>query len=313
MNIMARGKKNTTRTSHARSAEIEQHNKDTKNPTTGRWEQIKHWYHQRPCWGAFCVLCASLLILWAPVCLLQSSIVPANTQWAGLLVGGLLFAMGLIELFAPSQALVAGAVGVVLALVSLVTALGGFGIGMLLAVIGSSYAVAWRPERKTASRRVFWSMLGSSLAIVVGMMILVTRGTLAVAAPLVGPYTSTTGRSECYNARATNAISQVDHRTIVELSHADYCIASNIVITQHVLGRTITITEAAATSRGVTSETVASHIAVENDTNATLAASTPDKGLESAIAVSITTNVTTLVMYSNIESATTTGLSISFS
>jgi len=259
------------------------------------------------------VLCASLLVLWAPVSLLQSGIVPASTQWAGLLVGGLLFAIGLIELFAPSHALVAGAIGVVLALVSLITTLGGLGIGMFLAVIGSSYAVAWKPERKTASRPVFWSVFGCSMAILSTMIILVMRGALAVAAPLVIPYTSTTGRSECYNTHATMAISQVDHRTLVELSHSDYCVSSNIVTTQHVLGRTVTITEATATSRGVTSETVASHTAVENDTDASLAASTPDRGLRFDTGVSISTNVTARVMYSHTESATATDISFSIS
>jgi hypothetical protein len=219
--------------------------------------------------------------------------------------------MGLIELFAPSHALVAGAIGVVLALISLITALGGFGIGMLLAVIGSSYAVAWKPERKTASRPVFWSVFGCSMAIVSGMLILITRGTLAVAAPIARPYTSTAGRSECHNTHSITAISQVDHRTPVLLSHSDLCIASNIVITQHVLlGRTIKFTQASATSRGVTSETVASQTALDNATNAT--ASTA-RGWETNIEVDISTNVTAQILYSNSESVISTGLSFSIS
>src|SRR5262249_43635549 len=116
MNIITRRKKKATRTSHTESTQAKQCDKDSNNPARECWHHIKHWYHQRPCWGAFCVFCASLLILWAPVSLLQSGIVPASTQWAGLLVGGLLFAMGIIELLTPSHALVAGAIGVVLAL-----------------------------------------------------------------------------------------------------------------------------------------------------------------------------------------------------
>jgi hypothetical protein len=219
--------------------------------------------------------------------------------------------MGLVELFAPSHALVAGAIGVVLALVSLITALGGFGIGMLLAVIGSSYAVAWKPERKTSSRPVFWCVFGCSMTIAVGMITLVANGKLAVAAPMVVPYTSTTGRSECHNLHATNAISRVDHRTVVEVSYAEYCMASDIVITQHVLGRTIKITQASAISRGVTSEIVASHTDVENTTSGTLAASTPDKGLQFDTAVDIATNVTAKIMYSHTESTTVTGITFS--
>jgi hypothetical protein len=218
--------------------------------------------------------------------------------------------MGLIELFAPSHALIAGAIGVVLALVSLITALGGFGIGMLLAVIGSSYAVAWRAERKSASRPVFWCVLGCSMTMAVGMIALVANGKLAVAAPIAGPYTSTTGRSECHNTHAVPGISRVDHRTAVEISHSEYCISSNIVITQHVLGRTIKITQATATARGITSETVASHTDVESTTDGTLSA---DNGLQSDRAVAISTDVTAQVLYSHVESATATGISFSIS
>ena len=247
-------------TSFTGSAQAKRRDEDGQALTRRLWYPIKRWCHQRPCWGAFCVLAASLLILWAPVCLLQSTIVTGSTLWAGLVVGGLLFVMGLIELFAPSYALVAGAIGVMLSLISLITALGGFGVGMFLGVIGSSYVVAWKPESKIGSRPVFWSVFGSSMVMVLGMMTLITRGTLAVAAPIVGPYTSIAGRSECHNTHAIPAISQVDHRTPVDLSHSDLCISSNVVITQHVLGgTTITITEASATSRGITSETVASH------------------------------------------------------
>jgi hypothetical protein len=225
-------------------------------------------------------------------------------------VGGLLFAMGLIALFAPTQAQVAGAAGAVLSLVSLIAALGGFGMGMLLGVIGSSYAVAWRPERKTSMRSVFWSVFGCSMAMAVGMTILVTRGTLAVAAPLVGPYTATTGRAECHNIHAMPAISQVDHRTPVELSYTGDCTSSNVVITQHVLGRTIRITQATVKSRGITSETLATHISLEYSSDGSLAGT---NGLEQNVAETIETNVTSQILFSHAESATISGVSFSIS
>ena len=310
MKIITCAKKKARIASSAGSAQAKRRNKGNQNALKRLWYYITHWSHQRPCWGAFCVLLASVLILWAPLCLLQSSIVPASTLWAGLLVGGLLLAMGLIELFAPAHALVAGAIGLVLSLISLITVLGGFGIGMLLGVIGSSYAIAWKPEKKTGSRPIFWSVFGFSIAIVSGMMVLITRGTLAIAAPVVGPYTTTTGRIECHNIHAVPAISQVDHRTVVNLSHSGYCVSSNIVITQHALGKTFTITQASAIARGITSETVASHTALEKATNATLSAA---NGLESDIDVDISTDVTAQVMYSNSESITATDVSFSIS
>lgn len=220
-------------------------------------KKLCHWYDQRPFWGAFCVLLAGLLVLWGPIYLLQSSYVPAETLRGGLEVGGLLFAIGLVQLFAPSYALVAGAIGVVLSIVSLITALGGFGVGMLLGVIGNSYAIAWQAKSKGRSRRVFWSVLSCSLVIVVGMVTLIAKGKLAVAAPIVRPYTVTFGRSECHNVHTVPAISSVDHRTAVNLFRADVCIDSHVVITQHILfGHTITITETSEILQNVTSEVV---------------------------------------------------------
>jgi uncharacterized protein DUF6114 len=311
VSIIALFTKRAHMTSSAGSVQAKQCDKDYQDATRRElWYHIKGWSHQRPCWGAFCTLFASLLILWAPVCLLQSGIVPGSTLWAGLVIGGLLCAMGLVELFAPAQAQVAGAAGVVLSLVSLIAALGGFGMGMLLGVIGSSYAVAWRPESKTGMRPVFWSVLGCSMTLVIGMVILVSRGTLAVAAPLVGPYTTTTGRAECHNIHSTPAISQVDHRTLVELSHTEYCTSSNVVTTQHVLGRTIRITQASVTSRGITSETVAAHTSLEHSSDGTLTAS---NGLEGNIAETIETNVTAQILFGHAESTTISGISFSIS
>jgi hypothetical protein len=216
--------------------------------------------------------------------------------------------MGLVELFAPSQALVAGAIGVVLSLISLITALGGLGVGMFLGVIGSSYVVAWRPKSNTGSRPVFWSVFGCSMAVMLGMVTLITRGTLAVAAPIAGPYTSTTGRSECHNTHAVPAISQVDHRTPVLLSHSDLCITSNVVITQHVLGRTITITQARVTSRGVTAETVTSRTGSADDSDGSLSVA---NGLTEDIAVTRDTNVTSHILFSHVERVTASGISFS--
>jgi len=310
VNVITHLKKRTKMASSTRLARTSPLADNSQTSTNSRWYRIKHWFQLRPCWGVFCVLFASILMLWGPLFLLQSPIIPPSSLWAGLVVGGLLFAMGLIELFAPSYALVAGAIGVVLSLVSLITVLGGFGLGMLLGIIGSSYAVAWKPERKIGSRLVFWSVFGCSMAVVVGIMALITKGALAVTAPVAMPYTSFTGHLECHDVHALPAISRVDHRTPVEISYIGHCVSSNVVITQHVLGATIKITEATATSSGITSETVASHVALGHTTNATLSVA---NGLQSDIPVEIEDNVTSKILYSHSESATVTGATLSIS
>jgi hypothetical protein len=65
--------------------------------------------------------------------------------WSALLVGGLLVLMGVMQLLVPAYSLMAGSIGIILSLVSLVAAAGGLGIGMLLGLIGGSLSVAWRP------------------------------------------------------------------------------------------------------------------------------------------------------------------------
>lgn len=293
---------------HARSLD-----EDYQASTRRLWHHIRCWCHQRPYWGAFCVLLASLLILWSPVSLLQTGVVPANSMWAGFVVGGLLFAMGLVEMLAPSHALVAGAAGVVLSLLSLITALGGFGIGMLLGVIGSSCAVAWKPARKSMSRLVFSSVFGCSLVMMLGLTTLIAGGKLAIAtpiAPLIGPFTIFSARLECHNTRAVTTISRVDHRTPVLLSFSDFCIAQHVVITKRVLGGTIRITQGTSIQRGITSETVASHSDVSQLQKAALI-STP-ASLTETIAVDIETNAVAQELFSSVESITNYDVTISF-
>jgi hypothetical protein len=255
-----------------------------------------------------------LLILWSPVCLLQSGTVPANTLWAGLLVGGLLFVMGLVNLLVPSQALTAGAAGVVLSLISIITALGGFGIGMLLGVIGSSCAVAWRPGRKTMSCLVFWSVFGCSLIMMLGLTTLVTKGKLAIAAPIapmIGPFTIFSGTVECHNTRSITTISRVDHRTPVVLAFSEFCIAHHVVISKHVLGGTIRITQGTSIQRGITSETVASHSNVSQVRKGAIISS-PDSLTETS-AVGTETNIIAQQLFASVESVTNYDVSVSFS
>ena len=105
---------------------------------------LRGWTRQRPLMGSVLVLLAGLLVLWGPLALFQFAFLPGSTIWAGLLVGAVLIVLGLIQLFAPSYALLTGALAIVFSLASLIAALGGFGIGMILGIIGGAQGVAWR-------------------------------------------------------------------------------------------------------------------------------------------------------------------------
>ncbi len=84
-------------------------------------------------------------MLYGPTALLQYALLPGNSIWAGLLVGGILFIMGLIQLLVPSNSLITGSIAVILSLVSLPVAAGGLGIGMLLGITGGAMGIAWQP------------------------------------------------------------------------------------------------------------------------------------------------------------------------
>ncbi len=109
------------------------------------WSSFRLWRHTRPFWGSVWMIVAALILLVFPISLLQFAFL-VSTLWASLLIGGLLLAMGLVQLFLPSYAVITASIGMVLSLVSFVTnTFGGLALGMLLGVIGCALSIAWRP------------------------------------------------------------------------------------------------------------------------------------------------------------------------
>ncbi|GCE19051.1 DUF6114 domain-containing protein [Dictyobacter kobayashii] len=105
--------------------------------------RLNLWQRQRPVVGSLMIVTAGILVLWGPLALMQFAFLPGNTIWAGLLVGTVLCVLGLLQLFFPGYALVTGILAIVCALASLMAAAGGFGIGMILGIIGGAQGVAW--------------------------------------------------------------------------------------------------------------------------------------------------------------------------
>lgn len=127
--------------------------KQSSNNTNWKeWSRFKIWRRTRPLVGSILIMLAGILVLWGPIALLPFALLPGSNIWAALLVGGLLFIMGLIQLLAPANALVTGAVAVVLSIISLLVAAGGFGLGMILGIIGGAMGVAWQPASKVRNR-----------------------------------------------------------------------------------------------------------------------------------------------------------------
>ncbi|MBO0795060.1 MAG: hypothetical protein J2P36_29495 [Ktedonobacteraceae bacterium] len=121
-----------------------------------KWLGLRLWLKQRPALGSLLLLLAGLFVLWEPFNFRQYVFIPGSTLWAGFLVGGLIFLMGLVQLFQPSYSLLTGALAIIFALVSLFVALGGFGVGLILGLVGGAYAVAWKsiPMSRAAAQRL---------------------------------------------------------------------------------------------------------------------------------------------------------------
>jgi hypothetical protein len=118
-------------------------------PREKRW---RSWRRSRPFWGGLLLLLAGMEILLIPAngLLIKGAIkVSIYTGVGGVfgaVIGVLLIACGLAIWFNATFKAFYGIVGVVLGLASFpATNLGGFLIGMLLAIIGGALAFAWVP------------------------------------------------------------------------------------------------------------------------------------------------------------------------
>jgi hypothetical protein len=89
-----------------------------------------------------------------PVTAFQAILVAGQVVWVGILVGVLIWAFGLFLWFAPSQRSVVSVLIVVLACASFISSdLGGFFIGMILAITGGAMGFAWVPSKVKKAKK----------------------------------------------------------------------------------------------------------------------------------------------------------------
>jgi drug/metabolite transporter (DMT)-like permease len=120
----------------------------------GRWRQsFRLWRWQRPFWAGLLTLLGGVPIIWIPYAdpsLNQLSFRLATTTGSGsLIIGVLLFVLGLTLWFQPHSRVFAGVAAILLALVSLVVSnLGGLFVGFLLAMVGGAMGVSWAQDKE---------------------------------------------------------------------------------------------------------------------------------------------------------------------
>lgn len=108
-------------------------------------DEFAKWRAERPFWGGVLLLVAGLVIGWPPV-QFSVELLPTGEVYAiiGLVFAMLVFAAGIAALWRPKLSTRIGIAGIAVSLLSLVGALGGYGIGLLLGVIGGALCIAWR-------------------------------------------------------------------------------------------------------------------------------------------------------------------------
>ncbi|MFV2197804.1 DUF6114 domain-containing protein [Nocardiopsis sp. LOL_012] len=118
--------------------------------------RMRDWRKRRPFAGGLLMVLAGLEMAAIPLAPIDVMIQLGLAGVPTLLISGMLVVLGLITWFTPNQNLVTGSLAGFLGLGALVISnLGGFVIGTLLALVGGALAFAWRPTAKPAreSRR----------------------------------------------------------------------------------------------------------------------------------------------------------------
>ncbi|GAA2604181.1 MULTISPECIES: DUF6114 domain-containing protein [Streptomyces] len=114
--------------------------------------RFRAWRGGRPFWAGLFTLLGGVPIAYFPYATLKlgnMSIAMATTAGAAsLIIGGLLVTLGLTMWFQTATRIFAGVAAILLALVSLVVSnIGGFLIGFLLALFGGALAISWAPGK----------------------------------------------------------------------------------------------------------------------------------------------------------------------
>ncbi|MFI1417324.1 DUF6114 domain-containing protein [Streptomyces sp. NPDC020731] len=127
---------------------------ETPVQSTGTFTRLRlrfrDWRGTRPFWAGLFTLLGGIPIAYFPYATLKlghMSLAMATTAGAGsLIIGVLLFTLGLTMWFQSATRVFAGVAAILLALVSLVVSnIGGFLIGFLLALVGGALALSWVP------------------------------------------------------------------------------------------------------------------------------------------------------------------------
>lgn len=115
---------------------------------------FRAWRRTRPFWGGFWTILAGLEIIKMMDFSIGLALTGGWSYSAGYVMGGALILFGLVAWFAPHYKSLAGVVAFLVALGAFPTAnLGGFLLGSVLGIVGSSMIWSWGPKKPTRRQR----------------------------------------------------------------------------------------------------------------------------------------------------------------
>ncbi|MFI8521781.1 DUF6114 domain-containing protein [Streptomyces sp. NPDC085481] len=129
----------------------------TETPPAARrrhpWRAFRRWRHRRPFGAGVAVALGGAEILVTQRASMSVVLTAGADSLVGYVLPIIMVVCGLLIVVNPRQRLFYSVIGVLASLASWVTSnLGGFFIGMLLGVIGSSLAFGWLPDRPRRRR-----------------------------------------------------------------------------------------------------------------------------------------------------------------
>ena len=120
--------------------------------TDNFWGKFRRWRRHRPFWGGLFLVVSSVeLFISANMSIGGMKVHLGPQGFLSYLLPVLLLICGLLAWFSPAQRLFYGIVALLAALYSFIGLnLGGFGIGMLLGILGGALLIAWGPPRPSS-------------------------------------------------------------------------------------------------------------------------------------------------------------------
>jgi hypothetical protein len=116
-----------------------------------RLRRFSEWKRHRPFWGAFLLMLGGFVIGWLPIQFAtELAVIGGAFTVIGLIFAVMVFLTGAFVMAKPELSTIFGVIGIALSILSLIGALGGFLIGMLLGIIGGNLCIAWRDPNPQA-------------------------------------------------------------------------------------------------------------------------------------------------------------------